>query len=221
MAYKSSSKDKGENFQVVGVVSKVYESDIKGKTYYGVFLEDDKDLYKNGPNDPEVSKGDKVKISGVKDKYGYKIEEIEVTSKSKTTTSSKKGYNKDNFVSKSGSKTVVNKKAADKEAYWEQKAVEDKVKDRRITFNAAMNTAVAMVNFGLDHELFTLAGKKKNEKWDLYVEMVHSVAMENATLFKEAEKETFLAPSTDEEEVEEELEEEEEVEEETEEEEDD
>jgi len=186
MAFKS--KPKGEPFEVEGFVKNTGSKDFKGTTYYNLFLEDDKELYRCGTNEPDVQKGDYVKLTGIKDDYGYQVKDLE------EAEAPAKAPRKAKAPAKDSPRTETSKtEKMSKDDYWVQKAAQDAERQTVISYQTATNTSVEVVNAALAQGFLPMAGKSKEDKFEVYVGMVEKVAAHFFNKYRMAASESFLA----------------------------
>jgi hypothetical protein len=128
-----------------GYVEKVTSKEIKGKTYYGFTLSGDDKLYRAGQINPNVSKGAKVSFNYQEGDYGPVVD-----LKSLKIYKGKEPATGD----------VVNK-----DDYWRNKETSDQARQKQISYQAATNTALTMVNFAIDKGYLKIGAKASMEAY--------------------------------------------------------
>jgi len=161
--------------EVTGYVEAANNRESGGKRYFSILV--DGTWYGCGVRNPKVNKGDKVKFEASQngkywnvDMNSFKSKEGEApqVSQNKSAGSYKKSGGG------GGGQTTENWEARQK--YWDNKEQLDVERQQIISFQAATNTAIEMVNSGIAQGFLTVAGSKKNEKWESYKEYVLGVA---------------------------------------------
>jgi hypothetical protein len=155
---------------VAFVTSKVF----KGRTYWSFKLNNGEDWYRTGLIEPPFGKGQKVSFEFTTDTYGNQVDvntisvdaDTPVVEAAPKTAYSGKGYVKG--AAKPGNDS--------KEAYFEKKAKDDVDRQKIISYQAAMNTAVAIANLAVANDALPIAGKNKAEKWESLNSLVTKLA---------------------------------------------
>lgn len=188
-----------------GVVKRVGSKKVGKRVYYNFTLEDDDTLYMTGTKRPDFDEGDEVSFECEDTDYGWMVDmdTVEVDEaeerprRRKKSSSKKKGKSaskKKTHTSRGRSAESVAKssgnKKSDRDAYWEQKAIDDKHRQHIISYQAAYNTALEMIKAGLDAGVVKLATEKAavGKKWQSLQDQVKDLAQELYTEFNSVEK---------------------------------
>ena len=161
--------------EVTGYVEAANSRESGGKRYFSFLV--DGTWYGCGVRNPKVSKGDKVKFEASQNGKYWNVDMN--TFKSKEGEAPQVSQNKSAGSYKKsggggGGQTTENWEARQK--YWDNKEQLDVERQQIISLQAATNTAIEMVNSGIEQGFLTVAGSKKNEKWESYKEYVLGVA---------------------------------------------
>lgn len=129
---------------VKGTVDNIYTKEWKGRTLYSVSV--DGTSYGMGQVKPEAKEGDLVEfMAEQKGQYWNAVpasfKKLADAPKAAKTTPPKEDWNS-------------------RAKYWENKEERDKVKDARISYQAAVNTSVAMCTAALTHGILPMPTKK-------------------------------------------------------------
>jgi len=176
-----------------GVVEKVGHKRIGKRTYYNFFLEDDDTMYRTGTTETDVQEGDTVAFEYEDGEYGAMVDldslEIEEGErKPKRRSSSKKKATSKKRPAKAsrgrGSRDVADKSNSSnklsKDDYYKNKEVKDENRQKIISFQAAYNTALNILNSQLGLGLVTLgaANAKAGKKLEVFNELLEAKAQE-------------------------------------------
>lgn len=158
--------------QISGVVVKLGTIKSGRHTFYNIQLDGHKDFYRTGFEKAEVEVGDVVTFEYGETDYGPKVDmkSIKVTGKEevKASPAPKKGKGK--------SKQETN--------YWESRAKADEKRQNTISYQAAWNTATAIISLAVQNDtdpsklLTTLTGKTDKKKVGNLVAHIEGVAQE-------------------------------------------
>lgn len=135
-----------------GVVEKVTTKVFKGKTYHGFVLAGDEALYRTGQISPGVEVGAKVSFNYDTTDYGPMVD-----------VKSIKAY-------KGKAEPLASSGSGNKDDYWRNKEHADVARQKQISYQAATNTAVNMVNFAIDKGYIKIGAKNSLEAYVAAVE---------------------------------------------------
>ena len=155
-----------------GTIQKVYE---KGGRY--ALAMDDGNWYGLGYNKPAANDGDKARFQYEMDATGRYRNVVKGSDQYKAGEGpppKKKSYG--GGKGKGGASDYQQR-----QQYWEDKELRDIGNQQRISYNAAMNTAINVINSLLDREMLKVAGKAA-DKADAYIAMVEE---ETKRIFRE------------------------------------
>ena len=147
--------------EVTGIVNNAGNKKVGKNLYYNFTLVDDDTLYRCGKEDPVLVQGDEIVFEFTDGDYGPMVDlsTIEVLSEGNDIPKSKPKARKPARASRGRSAaeatskrrparatadTTADKKAT-KDDYWNQKAEDDKARQKQISFQAAYNTALAIL----------------------------------------------------------------------------
>lgn len=155
--------------EIIGVVTKVSEKVLPSGTYFSFVLDGDNQWYRTGRDKPKFMAGHKVKFQSKTDQYGthcdlktLEFKEGEAAPAS-STAGAKAGAPKSDYQQR--------------QAYWEDKEVRDIENQKRISYQAATNTAIALVNAALSNEAIVLpASKAKGKRFEVLQEIISNEA---------------------------------------------
>lgn len=142
----------------IGVVEQVTSKVLASGKYYSFRVGDE--WFRTNKTKPPVEAGYKVKFTYTTDKYGNHV-------------------NMDSITFKPGEEPKEAKKAVpagrSQSEYWEQKEIRDIDNQKRISFQAATNTAISMVNGAIEFGFLKLKGGAKAS-----VEAYYAAVMDQA-----------------------------------------
>jgi hypothetical protein len=127
-----------------GVVEKTTTKPYKGKTYYGFKLVGDDTLYRTGQINSNLENGVKVSFNYEVTDYGPMVDVKSVKA----------------YQGKASAPTTGNK-----DDYWKNKELADVTRQKQISYQAATNTAVSMVNFAVDKGYIKIGAKASLEAY--------------------------------------------------------
>lgn len=131
--------------QETGTVLAVSSKQLQSGTYYSFNVNDV--WYRTGKKRAPVEKGYKVRFNYTEDKYGKQVDLTSVQFKEgEAPKSTGKSYNAG---------------GAGKDSYWADKEKRDVDTQKRISYQAAMNTAINVVNGAISNEYLKIPGGKK------------------------------------------------------------
>lgn len=151
-----------------GVVNKVGSKKVGKRVYYNFTLEDDDTLYRTGTDRPDVDEGDEIVFDYEDGDYGPMVDlsTVEVTGQAAPRRKKKASSKNKSRVSRGRSAGDVSQKSSakssgnSKDDYWTKKADDDKQRQNIISFQAAYNTALAVLSKELDMGLVKLGTEK-------------------------------------------------------------
>ena len=155
-----------------------------GSILWSFKLQEDEDtFFRCGTFNPKVRKGDYIKFNFTEDpKWGIQADTRSIAilkaavdedvvdtpaAAERTTSPAKQAPNK-------APKEDWNARAK----YWDNKEQADVERQQMISFQAAVNTAVSIVDAAVKNEFITIAGRKGDVKYDAFVAMVMKQAEE-------------------------------------------
>lgn len=138
--------------EVQGVVGKVFEKRFGNKTLYSIKLDDNDTWFRCGETKPAVEEGSTIAFTFKEVKGNAMVDHgsISVVAESAPAPAPKSGGKKGNSYTSS------------RDQYWEDKAVSDIENAKKLSYIAAVNTAVAIVSKAVEIDAVKLgaAGKK-------------------------------------------------------------
>ena len=149
-----------------GTIKKVYNN--KGRWS---LLMDDENWYGNGYQRPNAEEGQEAKFQWSQNDRGYRdIKQGTLRSRGAPSAPAEQ----------KGAKAGANRgNAAAREQFWADKEARDIDTQKRISFQAAVNSALTLVNAAMERELISIPkSKKASEKLDAYVAIVMEQAEE-------------------------------------------
>jgi hypothetical protein len=176
---------------IEGTVNKVGSKRVGKNTYYNFTLVDDDTLYRTGTEEPDIARGDIIAFEVTESEYGWDVDfdSIEITGEEdlpeeKPRRSKKKASRKKTSSKKKSSKKAPRRSGGKsgaggttKDDYWKNKEQADIARQRSISYNAALNTALEMVS--KEYEL-GIAVLKKTGKVQDKVDAFEALVMEKA-----------------------------------------
>lgn len=154
--------------QVTGVVEKITSKQLSSGTYYS-FVMDDAEWYRTNKDKPPFVEGSTVTFTFDDGRYGKQVDLPSIVvaeGAPKETPKAKKSF--------SG--------GGGKDQYWTDREARDLDTQKRISYQAAANTAIALVGLGLNTGVISLPkSKKESEKLALLKGIVEDQTKE---LFK-------------------------------------
>lgn len=133
-----------------GVVGWVGSKRINGRVFHSFKLDGEDDFYRTGFDPIPAEQGDFVSFEySTHDKYGNQVD-VSTVKKAEKPVAAAKGA------------------AAAGGSYGDRQ--------NSISYQSARNAALVAVNFAIDHDLLTVGGTKKADKFGLYLEQVKKVA---------------------------------------------
>lgn len=153
--------------EVIGVVARVTDKVLPSGTYWSFVLDGDPQWYRTGRDKPKFEAGYKVKFNATEDKYGthcdLKTVQFKEGEAPPAAAPAKAAGGKSDFQLRT--------------AYWDAKELRDIENQKRISYQAATNTAIALVNAALANEAIVLpASKAKGKRFEVLSEIVASEA---------------------------------------------
>jgi hypothetical protein len=155
--------------QVIGEVAAASSKQLPSGTYYSFCVDDV--WYRTGREDSGVQKGYRVKFDFTEDKYGKHAENIQFKAGEAPPADAKKPYG-------GGKKSSYDpQEAKRREKYWAEKELRDIENQKRISYQAATNTALAIVTAAMEKELVAVPkGKNLGAKFEAFQAMVDEEA---------------------------------------------
>jgi len=155
--------------EMTGVVERTNVKELPSGMYYSFLINDD--WYRTGRDKPPFEAGYTIKFNFEDTKYGKQVDLKSVKFKEgeapPVTTKASGG------------------KPGSSNDFWAAKEVRDIETQKRISFNGAMNTALALVTAAFANEILTIPAKAKAEaKMDLFREMVVTEALHLYPMFQ-------------------------------------
>jgi hypothetical protein len=153
--------------EVIGVVARVTDKVLPSGTYWSFVLDGDPQWYRTGRDKPKFEAGYKVKFNATEDKYGthcdLKTVEFREGEAPPAAAPAKAAGGKSDYQLRT--------------AYWDAKELRDIENQKRISYQAATNTAIALVNAALASEAIVLpASKAKGKRFEVLTEIVTTEA---------------------------------------------
>ena len=137
--------------EVIGVVAKVHSKQLASGTYWSFVLDGDDQWYRHGRDKPAFDAGYKIKFTPTQDKYGVHADPKGVEFKEGEAPPQR-----EKAASGGGNKSDYQQR----QQYWEDKEQRDIVNQKRISYQAATNTAIALVELALKTEAIKLPATK-------------------------------------------------------------
>ena len=155
--------------EVIGIVSKISEKVLPSGTYFSFILDGDNQWYRTGRDKPKFMPGHKVKFQSKTDQYGTHCD--------LKTVQFKEGEAPPAQAPAAAKSTGGKSDFQMRQAYWEDKEQRDIVNQKRISYQAATNTAIQIVNSALACEAITLpAAKTKGKRFEALQEIIANEA---------------------------------------------
>jgi len=159
--------------QQTGRVGWVGSKKLSGRNYFSFNLVGVKDMFfRTGTVDTGVVKGDEVSFEYVEDKWGLQVDVksiVKASAPAATQNAPDVG------------------KVATKDNYWDKKAQDDKVRQHIISYQAATNTALKVVETAISLDILPKpSGSKIADKFDSLMSMVEQVADDLVLKFENA-----------------------------------
>jgi hypothetical protein len=152
--------------QVIGEVAAASSKQLPSGTYYSFCVDDV--WYRTGREDSGVQKGYRVKFDFTEDKYGKHAENIQFKAGEAPPAKSYGGGKKSSYDPQ---------EAKRREKYWAEKELRDIENQKRISYQAATNTALAIVTAAMEKELVAVPkGKNLGAKFEAFQAMVDEEA---------------------------------------------
>ena len=146
--------------EVIGVVEKVFEKNGR----YAILM--DGTWYGNGYHNPNVQEGATVKFQVEMNGKYANIMEGSIQSKPGSAPAPAPAPQKKAWGGNKGS-------AAQRDQYWVDKAVIDIVTQKRISYQAATNTAIALISAAMSQDCLPIPkGGKVADKFEAFKQMV-------------------------------------------------
>lgn len=154
--------------QTSGVVTRISSKPMgsRGGTVYSFQLADG-DWYRTGWKDSGVEEGDSITFNYDEDQYGLQVD----------INSIKKGEKVAQNTPVDKAVTANKKKGNSRDSYWEDKAVDDKIRQNIISYQAAWTQANVLVATALSNGLLETKGAD-NKKFGNLFTYVEGVAMD-------------------------------------------
>ncbi len=158
---------------MTGRVGWVGSKKLSGRNYYSFNLIGVKDMFfRTGTVDAGLVKGDQVSFEYEENQYGLQVDVKSIV--------------KDATPSATQNAPAVGK-VATKDNYWEKKAQDDKIRQHIISYQAATNTALKVVETAIQLDILPKpAGSKIADKFDSLLAMVEQVADDLVLKFENA-----------------------------------
>ena len=170
--------------EVVGQVQAISAKQLSSGLYHSFCMADT--WYRTGTKKIEgVEKGYKVKFEFTEDKYGKHV--VENTFKFK-----------EGEAPPAAAKKSYGGGAKNNSEFWEKKEIRDIETQKRISFQAATNSATVLVNSALDREYLSKPTGKMADKFAAYTAMVLEETLRLYKLYQEVPEnsEGYLAAQT-------------------------
>jgi hypothetical protein len=152
--------------QIIGEVAAASSKQLPSGTYYSFCVDDV--WYRTGREDSGVQKGYRVKFDFTEDKYGKHAENIQFKAGEAPPAKSYGGGKKSSYDPQ---------EAKRREKYWAEKELRDIENQKRISYQAATNTALAIVTAAMEKELVAVPkGKNLGAKFEAFQAMVDEEA---------------------------------------------
>ena len=154
--------------EVIGVVSKVTSKVLPSGTYWSFVLDGDPQWYRTGRDKPKFEAGYKIKFTPKTDQYGTHCDLKQVQFKEGEAPPAGAPAK-----AAAGGKSDFQLRTA----YWDAKELRDIENQKRISYQAATNTAIQVVNAALACEAIVLpAAKTKGKKMEALQEIISNEA---------------------------------------------
>jgi len=159
--------------QQTGRVGWVGSKKLSGRMYYSFNLIGVKDMFfRTGTVDTGLVKGDQVSFEYSEDNYGLQVDVKTVV--------------KDSAPSATQNAPPV-AGVATKDNYWEKKGQDDKIRQHIISYQAATNTAIKVVETAIQLDILPKpTGSKIADKFDSLVALIEQVADDLVLKFENA-----------------------------------
>jgi len=167
---------------VYGTVKKITEVTKNGRTYYGVVLVENDQLYRTGGERANCRDGDKVEFEENPGKFGVFVKDntLRVTGSA--------GSSQQATTSGGGGGGYSNSKSdyANKELYWQEKEQRDIENSKRYAYRASWAASRQFVELALANGALKLgaANAKAPDKWEILREAIDKRAAELYTQFQ-------------------------------------
>jgi hypothetical protein len=158
--------------QASGSVGYIGSKVFNGRTFHSFKLDGDDNWYRTGMQAPEFKKGDVLSFPYEINQYGNQVDLKDVTvmhSADSTPTETTVRGNKSYAKKPSGSS---------RDEYWENKAKEDIDRQKIISYQAAMNTAVNIVQVAVALDALPISGSTKPKRWESLNAVIQGVAQD-------------------------------------------
>jgi hypothetical protein len=154
-----------------GKVTYVGSKVFKGRTYWSFKIDSmPDDFFRTGLVEPNFAKGKVISFNYEVTQYGN---EVDVASIVHVDTDSPPTAHVSPVAGKPDARAD---KSNPKDKYWEDKAKDDLDRQKIISYQAATNTAVAIIQIAISQDALPVAGKTKADKWESIRSLVAGVA---------------------------------------------
>ncbi len=160
--------------QEAGVVQRVLNKDFKGKMLYSFSLGEDKPLFGLGGVRPNFNEGDKITFEYILNNKGYPVVD------GKSIKVVERGANGAQAVP-----AAAGVPAQGREAYWSNKEARDVETQKRISFQAARNSAIETFSKAVELGLVSL-GQKKDTKFDNFLRGINKLTVQTYWEYQDA-----------------------------------
>lgn len=150
-----------------GIVERILTKDFKGTMLYSFSCGEKGPLFGMGSHQPKFKEGDKIEFSYELNKKGYPLVDS----------------NSVKVVEQGAVQPVTRKPpsngagAGGREEYWQHREARDEATQKRISYQAAKNTATAIFSKAVELGLVSL-GTKKDEKLDNFLRGINDLTLD-------------------------------------------
>ena len=155
--------------EIIGEIAAVSSKQLASGMYHSFCINDE--WYRTGRDATPVQKGYKVKFTFTEDKYGKQVDvkSLQFKEGEAPPAGEKKPYAKKSSYDPSEAKR--------REVYWAEKEQRDIENQKRISYNGAMNTAIAVLNAAIANECVALPkGKNLGARFEALQAMISDEA---------------------------------------------